>query len=238
MTNVGTRIREARKTARQSQAELASQCGWKDMQTRISSYEHNRTEPSYRDLEKIAHALGVNAAWLAFGQGPVVGQVQEPRPQIDEHAVAGEAGESYAGEDTPLIAIPYLIESDPQNPAEQTVSLDGNGAMLRFAKAALRKAGVPKEYAVAAHIQGNAMQPTLPDGALVGIDTSATKVTDGQLYALDHGGLLKVRVVYRIPGGLRLKAYNEAEHPEEHHTGEQLNNLRVLGRLFWYSVLL
>ncbi|GGX72030.1 helix-turn-helix domain-containing protein [Saccharospirillum salsuginis] len=238
MTNVGTRIRETRKKAKLSQAELASRCGWKEMQTRISSYEHNRTEPSYRDMEKIALALGVNASWLAFDQGPVTGQVREQRAEVDEHAVAGETDDSYSSSADALIAIPYLVETDTDKPADQTVTLDGNGPMLRFAKAALRRAGVPKEYAAAAHISGNAMAPYLPDGALVGVDTSTTKVTDGNLYAIDHGGLMKIRVAYRIPGGLRLKAYNDAEHPEERYTGDALTELRILGRVFWYSVLL
>jgi len=238
MSNVGTRIRETRKKAKLSQSELASRCGWKEMQTRISSYEHNRTEPSYRDMEKIALALGVNASWLAFAQGPVTGQVREQRPEVDEHAVAGEAVNSYSSNGDALIAIPYLIETDTDKPADQSVKLDGDGPMLRFAKAALRRAGVPAEYAAAAHISGNAMAPSLPDGALIGVDTSATKVTDGSLYAIDHGGLLKTRVAYRIPGGLRLKAYNGAEHPEEHYTGDALTELRILGRVFWYSALI
>lgn len=238
MTDVGTRIRDARKKARLSQAELASRCGWKEMQTRISSYEHNRTEPSYKDMEKIAHALGVNASWLAFAQGPVVGRVQEQRPQVDEHAVAGETTDSYNSNGDPLIAIPYLVETNVDKPAEQAVSVDGGGPMLRFAKTALRRAGVPAEYAVAAHVNGNAMEPTLPHGALIGVDTSDVKVTDGRYYAIDHGGLFKVRVAYRIPGGLRLKAYNEAEHPEERFTGDHLTELRILGRVFWYSVLI
>ncbi len=237
MTHVGTRIKEARNAAKLSQSGLATQCGWQEMQTRISSYENNRTEPSYADLEKIARVLGVNPAWLAFGSNAVP-QIRERPSWLADAEDTGPDGR-YDAESDNHIALPYLNEADPTDPSSPAAVVeDLSGPRLRFNRITLRQADVPAESAVAARLVGNAMEPSLPHGSLVGIDTSQLQVTDGQLYAFDHGGILKVRVAYRLPGGLRLKAYNESEHPEEHLTGEDLKGIKILGRVFWYSVLL
>ena len=60
------------------------------------------------------------------------------------------------------------------------------------------------------------------------------------MYALDHDGLLRVKLLYRQPGGgLRLRSYNSEEHPDESYDGRYVaENLRIIGKVFWYSVLI
>lgn len=42
-------------------------CGWANTNSRIGNYEQNKREPSYSDLIKIAGAMGIDPAFLAFG---------------------------------------------------------------------------------------------------------------------------------------------------------------------------
>lgn len=60
------------------------------------------------------------------------------------------------------------------------------------------------------------------------------------MYAIDHDGQLRVKLLYRIPGGgLRLRSYNDAEHPDERYDKDYVEqHIRVIGKVFWYSVLL
>ncbi len=118
--------------------------------------------------------------------------------------------------------------------------LETGGRKLRFGRRTLQRKGVPPEAAACVPITGNSMEPVLPDGSTAGIDTSATQVQDGKMYAIDHAGQLRVKLLYKLPGGgLRLRSYNAAEHPDERYEGDYTSqNIRVIGKVFWYSVLL
>ena len=83
------------------------------------------------------------------------------------------------------------------------------------------------------------MEPILPHGATVGVDTSATNVIDGKMYAVNHDGMLRIKVLYNLPGGgLRLRSYNTDEYPDERLDADQVKQVKVIGKVFWYSVLL
>ena len=54
------------------------------------------------------------------------------------------------------------------------------------------------------------------DGSTIGVDTATTHITDGEIYALEHDGMLRVKFVYRLPGGgIRLRSFNREEYPDE-----------------------
>ena len=109
---------------------------------------------------------------------------------------------------------------------------------LRFAKSTLKKMGVDESAAYCVTVSGNSMEPVLPDGATLGIDTGKTAIKDGDIYAIDHAGSLRVKILYRMPGGgLRLRSYNSEEWPDEHLGPEEAEKIRVLGRVFWCSFL-
>ncbi|MNL19572.1 HTH-type transcriptional regulator PrtR [compost metagenome] len=118
--------------------------------------------------------------------------------------------------------------------------LETNGRKLRFGKRTLQRKNIDPEAAGCVPVTGNSMEPVLPDGSTVGVDTACVSVQDGKMYALDHDGLLRVKLLYRQPGGgLRLKSYNEVEHPDERYDGTYVNeHIRIIGKVFWYSVLL
>lgn len=45
------------------------------------------------------------------------------------------------------------------------------------------------------------MEPLISDGATIGVDTATKHITDGEIYAIKHDDLLRVKFVYRLPGG-------------------------------------
>ena len=63
--SIGERIRQARKTAGQSQAWLAEKVG--QAQTTISSWETGRTEPGREDVARIARSLNLDVGVLELG---------------------------------------------------------------------------------------------------------------------------------------------------------------------------
>lgn len=79
----------------------------------------------------------------------------------------------------------------------------------------------------------NAMTPTLPPGAIVGIDRSRTAVSDGAVYLVSlkepFGEHPTIRRLYKVRGGLRLRADNE-RHADLTALRKQA---RVVGRVVW-----
>ncbi|MCB2459614.1 transcriptional regulator AlpR, partial [Listeria monocytogenes] len=71
------------------------------------------------------------------------------------------------------------------------------------------------------------------------VATSARTIKDGDMYAFDHDGQLRVKLLYRLPGGgLRIRSFNSDEHPDERYEPQEAaEHINVIGRVFWYSVL-
>lgn len=114
--------------------------------------------------------------------------------------------------------------------------MDYNNFKLRFSKATLRRQGVSYENAVCVTADGNSMEPVIPDGTTVGIDLGNKTIRDGKIYAINHGGLLRIKILYNMPNNqVKIRSYNSEEHPDE---VANLEDITVLGKVFWYSVLL
>ena len=116
---------------------------------------------------------------------------------------------------------------------------ENQGAKLRFAKSTLSRVGVVPASAACCYVNGDSMEPVLPNGATVAIDTNQKAIIDGSLYAIDHGGLLRVKQLYRLPGGaVKIRSFNRDEYPDETITPEHEDEFRIIGKVFWYGVLL
>jgi len=143
-------------------------------------------------------------------------------------------------DDTPLdddeVEIPFLREVELSAGSGRTVIEQSTNAKLRFGKRSLRAHNVQFDQAVCVVVAGNSMEPVLPDGSTVGINTGQTAVIDGKMYALKHDGQLRVKVLYRLPGGgIRMRSLNQLEHPDESYTADQMaeKSIEVIGRVFW-----
>ena len=85
------------------------------------------------------------------------------------------------------------------------------------------------------------MLPVLRDGATVGLDLGKSQlvdIIDGDLYALSHNGQLRIKQVYRLPTGIRLRSFNREDHPDEDYTFQEMEaeELSIIGRVFWWGM--
>lgn len=110
---------------------------------------------------------------------------------------------------------------------------------LPFRRYTLNKQGVSPNCIKVARVVGRSMSPVLNDGDVVGIDTSKTKIVDGDTYAIRDGELLRVKMlIERHDGGLLIRSFNNEEFPDEILTQDQrLERVTVLGRVWWSSKL-
>lgn len=168
--------------------------------------------------------------------------IKSPSPTIESNATY-LGGFDVWDENTPLddeeVALPFLREIEVaagSGRAHQVIK--NHGLKLRFAKSTLRKKSVMADNAYCVTVSGNSMEPVLPDGSTIGIDTGNTIIKNGDIYAIDHAGELRVKMVYRLPGGgLRLRSFNSDEWPDEYYSEQECVEIKILGRMFWSATL-
>jgi len=112
---------------------------------------------------------------------------------------------------------------------------------LRFGKRSLRHNGVQFDQAKCVTVRGNSMLPVLRDGATVGVNAGKCgigDIVDGDLYAINHNGQLRVKQLYRLPTGIRLRSFNRDEHPDEDYTFQDIQEepIVILGHVFWWGM--
>lgn len=147
-------------------------------------------------------------------------------------------------DETPLdddeVEIPLLKEIELSAGSGCVALQTHSRSKLRFGKMTLRRQGIDPENAICVTVSGNSMEPVLPNGSTVGVDQGRKDVKDGDIYALRHNDHLRVKMLYRLPaGGIRMRSFNRDEYPDEEYSLEKIRNeeIIVLGRVFWYSVL-
>lgn len=190
-------------------------------------------------LLNIAAALRCTAEELQYGEEGAKAKAANRIESNAEWAGGFEVWDS----DTPLgedeVEIPFYMEVELAAGDGILDSREFKGPKLRFTKSTLKRQGVNSDYAACVKVNGNSMEPILPHGSTVGVDTSAIDVIDGKMYAVNHDGMLRIKVLYKLPGGgLRLRSYNTDEYPDERLDADQVKQVKVIGKVFWYSVLL
>jgi phage repressor protein C with HTH and peptisase S24 domain len=189
-------------------------------------------------LLNIAAALRCTGEELQYGER---GAKAMESSRIESNAEWAGGFETWDS-DSPLgddeVEIPFYMEVELAAGAGIMDCREYQGPKLRFAKSALKRQGVNSDCAACVKVNGNSMEPILPHGSTVGVDTSANDVIDGKMYAVNHDGMLRIKVLYKLPGGgLRLRSYNLDEYPDERLDADQLKQVKVIGKVFWYSVL-
>lgn len=146
---------------------------------------------------------------------------------------------------TPLsddeVYVPFLREVELDAGSGRFAIEENESSMLRFAKRDLRNNGVQFSKARCVTVRGNSMFPVLRPGATIGVNTgkkSFSDVVDGDLYAISHNGQLRVKQVYRIPNGIRLRSFNRDEYPDEDYTLDDVKDqqIELLGHVFWWGM--
>lgn len=251
------RITEARESLGLNKSELARRLGVS--RATVTAWEvgavHNLKHEHLFELSKLT---GFSARWLATGEGPKKGQSVTTTvahlPGLRNSKDAGASGQQedeleFLGHmdawdsDTPLnpdeVEVPLFREVEIAAGGGRTEVRENHGPKLRFARSTLAKAGVLPENAACATVKGNSMERLIPDGTTVGVDTGDKEVRDGEIYAFDHDGMLRVKYLQRKPGGgLRVISENLSEYPPEDYGPEEVEQtIRMIGRVFWWSVL-
>lgn len=185
--------------------------------------------------QQIAEKFGYSLDWLLSGSGAPKKDQENSIPPESEWG-----GVDAWDKSTPLpddeVEVPFLKDIEFACGDGRVHSEDHNGFKLRFSKATLRRVGANSNGSgvLCFPASGDSMEPIIPDGATVAVDTNNKRIVDGELYAINQGELKRIKQLYRKPGGKVLirsinRDYNDEEADE--------SGVEIIGFVFWYSVL-
>lgn len=191
---------------------------------------------SARMIPEISEQLGISVRWLRTGDGEMTGGVEH---EIESNATVIGTLDVWDSK-TPLSAddceVPFYkdIHLSAGNGFSDDIE-DYNGYKLRFSKSTLRRHGINPADVVCVCADGDSMEPVFPDGATLGINTADKVIKDGKIYAVNHGGLLRTKILQKLPDNkIRIKSYNSEAYPDEEADADEIN---IIGRVFWWSVI-
>lgn len=195
-----------------------------------------------RKLVDIAKVLGVRPEWLSDGSEPMRAEGVKPYHPDSTIPPESEWGTVDAWDsNTPLldgeVEVPFYKDIELAAGDGSCCNEDFNGFKLRFSKSTLRRVGANTDGSgvICFPARGNSMEPVIPDGATVAVDTDNKRIVDGEIYAIDHGGLRRVKQLYRKPGGkILIRSFNRDEYEDEEVDESESE---IIGYVFWYSVI-
>lgn len=222
-----------------SQGMLAKKAGM--AQPTIYRMTSGKAQGSSKILD-IARALGVRAEWLLDGEEPMRSQAREHRKQseitVKREWRKADSLDSHTFFSDDEVEVPFLKDIEFACGKGYIGDEDYNGPRLRFSKATLRRADASTDGhgVVCFPASGNSMEPVIPDGATVAVNTEDKKIVDGKLYAIDENGWKRIKLLYRTgPEKVSIRSYNSVEFPPE---DKSLREIVIIGRVFWTATIL
>ena len=228
---VGHRVRARRKQQRFSQTRLAQISGTSCSQ--VSAIEHDQGGISLRNTIAIIDALTTSLDYL-------LGRVDDPRP----------VREMTSELQTKRARILDLEEghAEPLDPNwQEHVGIDllnttvgADGAIrdeivigrLKFPYTWLRKHGLRAHTCQIVRMTGEAMEPTIPDGSAILVDTAATDPRDGSVVVVR---IADQRVVRRLTHDPEAGWLLSSDNPNraQWSTEPSSDNTTIIGEVKW-----
>ena len=185
-------------------------------------------------LNEIAELLCVSSRWLNTGLGPKhppVNFLLDGPNARNALPTREDSGKYLTG---PARAPEKIDVEIPLHPTFTSTE------RIRVSLHTLEALSVNADRAVGAYMADNSMIDIIQQGATLAIDSGRTQIVDGEIYAVEHDGMLRIKYLYNRPGGgLRMRSHNASEHPDEYLTHEQRfeQNFEIIGWVFWWSTL-
>jgi phage repressor protein C with HTH and peptisase S24 domain len=200
---------------------------------------YTRGVPEYR-MEEVARILSVKSEWLKTGEGQKDAKelrlTDESGNALDAQAIRG----SYRVIEPTDVELHFYKEAPITPGATKTHVIKDPDQTIRLPRSDLDSLEIKHIDAICVRMTGNSMAEKIDDGSIVAIDRGLTQIIDGEIYAIEHDGMLLIRYLYRVPGNaIRMRSHNNSRYPDEVFRPPQIDdeNIRVIGWVFWWSTL-
>ncbi|WP_027177535.1 LexA family transcriptional regulator [Maridesulfovibrio bastinii] len=203
------RLRQETKIA--SQSDLARELGVG--RAAVSLVKKKGAVPP-RWILDLSMKFGLDSSWLETGEGAA-------RPE--------EASEIFFEEFRRIPKVAARLSAGGGS-FETESGVEGYFA---FRSEWVERKGNPSDM-VLMEVYGNSMEPELREGDVVLLDQSRTDILAGGIYAVGVEDTVMVKRVEKRPGQVVLHSDNNDYSPI-YLRGDELDNVRVLGRVIWVS---
>lgn len=196
-------------------ADFARRSGISD--STLRSYTKGKgTLPSLEIAAQIARAAGRSLDWIVNGDG-------DPNIKGAPASVAPDFAL------IPRLDVEVSAGGGAINHTEEATE------MLAFRRDWLHRMKVSPDHAKAVTVRGDSMLPTLQSGDVLLLDTSVERIDDAGIYVVGMDDRVMVkRIQPKFGGALALIPENPIYAPEE-IPADQVDRLRILGRVRWYG---
>jgi phage repressor protein C with HTH and peptisase S24 domain len=208
---ISDRIKIRRTELQLSQRDLADKIGVTSVA--VSRWELDYSQPKGKNLLSLSKALKCTPNWLLNGRESTDIEFEGIKyvlvPYYENVEIAAGCG-SFNIEhlECEQIPIPFYI---------------------------LDKSKVNSNKTLCVKVKGDSMEPALRSGSIIAVDTTKREIDDGELYVVCHGDLLRVKLLYRYPHGIKLRSYNSF-YEDEMYENESVMDIKIIGKVFWASV--
>ena len=186
-------------------------------------------------LNEFAELLCVSSRWLRTGEGlkhpPANFLLDGPETRQGLPTTREGSGKYLTGP----ASLPE--NADVEIPLHPTFT---STERIRISLHSLETLNVNADRALGAYMVDNSMTEIIQQGATLAFDRGRTQILDGEIYAVEHDGMLRIKYLYNRPGGgVRMRSHNASEHPDEYLNHEERfeQNFKVVGWVFWWSTL-
>lgn len=215
-----------------TQEYLAEKCGWSG-QSAVSQFIRGRIPLNLEALAKLSKALGVAPRQISPTLSDLL-PLQGSNADMVATQIVPDDGPPTSRE----VDVPYFREVQLAAGDGQFEVVENHGHTKRLPMSVLEEAGVAPSDAACATLVGDSMAQLIQDGTPVAIDRSCTRIVDGEIYAFDHDGMLRVKMLYRLPmGRIRVASFNSDEYPDEIINPDEMQFIRIIGRVFWWQTV-
>ena len=219
-----------------TQDKLAERLGV--TQGAIGHWLNERREPTLEMISRILKEVGLPPLGVAypFYQPDAATKNKDSNAELLGDLSVWDEGDPLDEDDC---EVPYYDEVEFAGGNGMTEVVEVTDRKLRFSSSTLRAAGVDCKSAACARLNGKSMERLILDGASIGFDRASTSIIDGEIYAFNHGGMLRVKYLHRMPSGaVRVRSENSEEFPDEFMSAAQYHEeVVMLGRVFWWSTV-
>lgn len=182
-------------------------------------YYHGMAMPRHERMTKLIELVGIDPKELLQIEGAtrVVG--------------VSESEREYEGGTVTVAESTVTFSAGPGH--EPILEIEEHGEPARYRADWLRQEGIKPTNAFRCRVRGNSMEPAIPDGAIILVDTGFTQITEDQIYAIRYGSELRVkRLNLRLDGSLVLISENAEEYPPEIVPPDRVQEqISVIGRV-------
>ncbi|MCW2482241.1 LexA family transcriptional regulator [Candidatus Symbiopectobacterium sp. NZEC135] len=205
----------------------------------IWKWLNKAASPDHAKIQALSKWLNVRPEWLEYGIESKARTSKEVESSIPPESEWGtvDAWDSRTPLPEDEVYVPFLKDIEFACGDGRLMNEDHNGYKLRFSKATLRRVGANTDGSgvICFPASGRSMEPVIPDGSTVAVDTTNKRIIDGELYAINQNDLKRIKQLYRRPGGkILIRSFNREEFDDEESDEA---NIEIIGFVFWYAVL-